>query len=81
VGNVVTPGFVPEVVSPGLVPGPPGPNPGEVGELDEDGEFDEAGWEELVLPPPHPAIVKVAQRLQRQPRADNHLAITAFGFR
>jgi hypothetical protein len=78
----VTPGLVVEVML-GLVPGPPGPNPGEVGELEvEEGEFEleEEAWGELLSPPPHPVIVMNAHRIERQPkRVDNHLPITASG--
>jgi hypothetical protein len=71
----VPPGLIPGVVgvTPGLVPGPPGPNPGEVD------EFEEEGWGEL-LSPPHPVIVIEAHKIHRQPRrVDNHLSITAIG--
>ena len=66
------------MASPGLVPGPPGPNIGELkeeGELEVDGELEEAGWAELLSPPPHPAIVIEAHTVHRQPRVENHLAI------
>ena len=77
----VPPGLIPGVVGvppalPGLVPGPPGPNPGEVGELEVAGEFD-VPWGELLSPPPHPVITIDAHKIQRQPRVDNHLAMTA----
>jgi hypothetical protein len=67
------------VVIPGLVPGPPGPNVGEVGEFEvEEGEVDEAWGELLSPPPPHPVIVKKAHKIHGQARKqDNHLAITA----
>ena len=59
-------------VSPGLVPGPPGPNPGEVVELEEE------GWGELLSPLLHPVIVIEAHKIHKQVRrVDNHLAITA----
>ena len=62
---------------PGLVPGPPGPNPGEVDELVEEGCIEE-GCIELLSLLLHPAIVIEAHKIQRQPkRVDNHLAIKA----
>ena len=75
------------MVIPGLVPGPPGPNAGEVDELEEegglevDGELELEVWEELVsLPPPHPVIVVEAHKMQREARrVDHDLAIRAFG--
>ena len=79
----VMPGLVAE---PGLVPGPPGPNPGDEGEFEEEGEleeegveFEEAGWAELLSPPPQPVIVMNPHEIHREAsRVDNHLAITAF---
>jgi hypothetical protein len=74
---------------PGLVPGPPGPNPGEVAELEEEGWVEEGCIEvgcievgcmdiELLSLLLHPAIVIEAHKIQRQPkRVDNHLAIKA----
>ncbi len=80
---VVMPGLV---VVRGLVPGPPGPKPGEVGELDVEGEFEEGeledeGWGEFISPPPpHPVLVIDAHMIHRQATGvDNHLAIAALG--
>ena len=71
-----------KVVTPGLVPGPPGPNIGEFeedGELDEDGGLDIVGWEELVSLPPQPVAATEAHTRYRQARTvGNRLAITAF---
>ena len=77
----VTPGLI-VVVMPGLVvglvPGPPGPNPGELGAVGELGELEEEGWGELLsLLPPHPITIIEAHKIHRQPRVDNHLAITS----
>ena len=73
------------VVVLGLVPGPPGPNIGDVGVFEEDGEFEEegeleeAGCEELLSPPPHPVIAKKMHRKGR--RVGNQLAMTPSGIR
>ena len=62
------------------MPGPPGPNIGELdeeGELEVDGELDVDGWPEL-LSPPHPVAVVETHAIHRQAtRVDDHLAITA----
>ena len=67
--------------APGLVPGPPGPNIGELeveGELDVDGELEVDGWPELVPPPLHPVMVmKMHKIIGQVTRVDSHLAITA----
>jgi vacuolar-type H+-ATPase subunit I/STV1 len=67
----------------GLVPGPPGPKPGEGGVFEEEGELDagklEEGPAELLSPPPHPVRVMEVHKIYRQTRrVDNHVAIKAF---
>ena len=68
------------MVTLGLVPGPAGPNAGELeveGDVEE-GELEEAGWAELLSPPPHPVRAIEAHNMHGYNRTlGSHLAITA----